>query len=52
MMRRMRQEQANDYQRTTMQNVEMAISNQKLKEDTEASIKYLEEQESRMLSQM
>ena len=45
-------DQAMDYKHTTMSNLGVALTNQKLRERTENTIKYLEEQEIAMVSKM
>jgi len=48
-MRRAREDQANDYMRTTMSNVDVQKEHDRHKQMTEEIIKNLEAEESRML---
>ena len=52
MMHKMHQEEVAEFKRIMLENVDISLSTQKLKEQTEASIKMLEEQEIQMLSKM
>lgn len=51
-MRQARNNQAQDYARTTMSNVAVMKQNESMKQDTEKAIKQLEEEEMRMLNTM
>ena len=52
MIKEKRANQAHDYENTTAENFEVAKTNHKLMQETEAHIKYLEEQEMLMLGKM
>lgn len=49
---KMKQDLNSDYRHTTMTNIGVAITNQKLREQTENTIKYLEQQELAMVQRM